>query len=273
MPAFKRNNALTALSVEHGGEVNYKYKLSNNYVLTKYGRPSYFLRHRLSTPSHSAVPSPSTSRPLSRISSVESMRETFYSAAGTPRSLSAQSPSVSHVDLHGYKQKHPIWLDMTMSTTPPNSKNIPKLHPNGLHLASPIMSPKRSSAELQGLPSSSGIRLSLAANDQEALEERYYEYEESEASNEKGQDDTWDQESFTSEPSGAQETGLSRSGRPRTPSNPLGVPTSPSDLQRASSLARLRTQLEENDMQRKPSVQGRSSGTIVSWLVRPSAQI
>lgn len=255
---------LTIHRVEHGGEVSYKYKLSNNYVLTKYGRPSYFLRHRMSTPSHSGAPSPSASRPLSRISSLESMRETFYSAAGTPRSLAAHSPSVSHTDLQGYKQKHPAWLDMTLTTASTSLKHVPKMQANGLQLASPMASPKRSSADLHTVSSSSGIRLSRDANDQETLEEKYYEYEESDASLTGGPDDTWDQESLTSERSAAGDSGSSRSGRGVRGNHSPDVLRTPSELQRASSLARLRTQLEENDISRVPSSRGKSSGTLVS---------
>lgn len=254
------------MTTEHGGEATYKYRLSNNHILTKYGRPSYFLRHRISTPSQSAGPSPSSSRPLSRISSLESMREAFYSAAGTPRSLSAQSPSTSYTNLNGHKQKHPAWLDMTAagSQTPPHT--LPKLHANGLQLASPMMSPKQSSFNLQQPLPASSIRSTHDINEQESLEEQYYAYE-SDNSTSGEKEDAWDQESLISnesEASGTVRASYDRQGR----SNSAGTsPTTPYDQSRASSLARLRTQLEANDVSSVPIERGKSSGTLVSaWV-------
>lgn len=254
---------LTAFTTEHGGEVNYKYRFTSNYVLTKYGRPSYYLRYRTSTSSHSGAPSPSTSRPLSRISSFESMRETFYSAAGTPRSLSAQSPSVSQANLQGYRQKHPTWLDMTLTATPVASNSLPKLNANGLQLASPMMSPKQTSSSMP----TSAIRYPRDTQVQESLEERYYEYEESEASVDGEYDDTWDQESLASDASKSGDLPAVYSGRQsRSVDARIGSAITP-DINRESSLARLRTQLTENDTGHAPPLRGRSSGTLVSHTI------
>lgn len=250
---------ISSVVPEHGGEVSYKYRLSSNYVLTKYGRPSYFLRHRSSTPSHSGAPSPATSRPLSRISSLESMRETFYSAAGTPRSLNAQSPTVSHTNLQGYKQKHPSWLDMTLSAARANT-SVPSLNTIGLQLASPMMSPNRMNSSAP----TSGIRQPLDFKAQESLEETYYEQENSDTASDGEQEDTWDQESFESDSSKTKKTMISSLGRESRSSSLRSSPTAPIDLNRASSLARLRTQLVENDIAHVPASQGQSSGTLVS---------
>ncbi|KAK9893952.1 hypothetical protein P389DRAFT_198683 [Cystobasidium minutum MCA 4210] len=256
---FDKDHLLT----EHGGEASYKYRFSSNYILTKYGRPSYFLRHRLSTPSQSAGPSPASSRPLSRISSMESMRDAFYSAAGTPRNMSAQSPSTSYTNLHGHKQKHPAWLDMTAAAA--DNTSLPRLHhANGLQLASPMMSPKQASfTSLQPSPASaSSIRSSHDAYGQYSLEEKYYEYESDDSTPGDKEDNTWDQESFVSNESDNSGTVIASPGRQGRSSEGRSSPMTPYDQSRASSLARLRTALEANDVGSTPLERGRSSGTI-----------
>lgn len=259
------SHVTNCIFAEHGGEVNYKYRLSNNYVLTKYGRPSYFLRYRISTPSQSTGPSPSSSRPLSRISSLESMRDAFYSAAGTPRSLNSQSPTVSHTNLQGYKQKHPTWLDMTLSSAPASRVDLPRLHANGLQLASPMMSPKQSTQNLNAAPPASGIRASQDENGQMALEERYYEDEESDEGTARAQEDSWDKKSLISDASDTADTVVPSPGRNSRSTSSRNSPVTPTEYTRASSLARLRTQLQANDPNHVAPIRGQSSGTLVSF--------
>lgn len=194
------------------------------------------------------------------------MREAFYSAAGTPRSLSAHSPSTSFTNLNGHKQKHPTWLDMTYAgNSSKENGNAPKMTANGLQLASPMMSPKRSNFDdTQQTQSASSTRSAFDANGQESLEENYYEHDDSDSATSKEKEDAWDQESLSSVNSDASGTVVPDTGRQSRPTSARNSPTTTYDQSRASSLARLRSQLEQNDLSKTPPDRSRNSGTLVS---------
>ena len=197
--------------------------MGNNHILTKYGRPSYFLRHRTSTgtPSHSALPSPSTSRPISRVASFESLgQETFYSMPSTPKMGSnSRTPLGSHQNLqslrNGAHHRHtPLWLDMTMSRSPSADKHSPVTPITLLPSKEIVVRPPTATA----LASDRARRARFSLDGQDSADDAFR----------KEAVDDWDEESLLSEDSG---TGMA--------SGSHGIET------RAESLARLRTQLEQ----------------------------
>jgi hypothetical protein len=202
---------------------------------------------------------------------MESMRDAFYSAPGTPRQLNARSPTTSHTNLQGFKQKHPNWLDMTAA--PPHS-GVPKLDTPGLQLASPMISPSQSHFNMPGTSTSSELVPNPPNNAHSSLGEKYYGYyEESDEETESpaAPEETWDQESLTSRDSVDSDTlrgSPDRDCRDSRSSSHVS-PVTPHDPLRASSLARLRTQLEENNPHAVPPQRSKISGTIVSLSVLP----
>ena len=155
---------------------------------------------------------------------------------------------------------HPSWLGMTSSK--------PELD---LILSSPFASiidnPK---GEISRNNSSRDFRetVQAATADEDSLQNFYGYAEESDGESEISQDAPWDKDSYNSEDSDSFESTANLHKRGGKSPNTLTNASMSSHVQneRNTSLARLRTQLEENNMPR-PSQGGRSSGTVVSITI------
>lgn len=107
------------LLAQHGGELQYEYSPRNNPIITRYAKS--FSAPEPETPAENlATPVAEISPALSRKSSLESLRDLFFSAPTTPAiGLSAPStPSrMSHVGQHARVS----WLSMTSVNSGQNS--------------------------------------------------------------------------------------------------------------------------------------------------------
>lgn len=232
---------------DYGGTVKYRYRPGNNTIFTKYGRPSYYLRSRASTPGHSLPASPAASRPVSRVPSLESMNDAFYSLPTTPRQSFSRPPS---------NHRLPSWLDMTMARRASTSSA-----PHSA-VGSPLS--MSNNAELRRIGSSHDFKQSLKVS---SMHEQPFD-SLFPIQTEQGP-------AFEDTPTGSYQTGSSETTTQpsastddlqKLPSNALQLSD---DAESRDSLERLRAQLASHTSQPSYRRTGKSSGSIVCIVVLP----